>query len=520
MEKAGLVSRPPGPSSRFPARLLRKFLHDPLQTFTEIATEYGDISYFRLGRQHAYLLNNPDYIEKVLIYDHNNFKKGKRLQAAKRFLGEGLVTSEGERHDGQKKIIQPFFLPRKISSFGPIMTEYTLRMCKGWKDGSTIDIHKEMAKVTLSIICKSMMDYDMEEEEAHEFEKAFSISKEYTKRLQSPIGHVLDSVPVLPKVIESRRAAKTLDSIVYRLMSNRRQEISQDLQDGNSSSNYAKSQKRNDLLTGLLLAEGDIQEQDGKNRLTTAYNSSVTDIEEKEKEKNNNTNSAADKQIRDHVITMLIAGHETTANALTWTYYLLAQHPEIEKKVFDEISLILRKESKQNRNNNNNNNNEDDDNPSDSRYRQATTADIPKLKYLEKVFRESMRLYPPVWTMGRIVENDYMLGDYFIPKESALFMSQYVMHRNPKYYENPEEFNPDRWSNEFKRNIPRFSYFPFGGGLRGCIGEPFAWQEGILLIATISSHWKMSLKPGQKIKLDPGITLNPKNGIKMILQSR
>ena len=514
MEKAGLYSRPPGPSSRFPAKLLRKFLHDPLQTFTEIATEYGDISYFRLGRQHAYLLNNPDYIEKVLIYDHNNFKKGKRLQAAKRFLGEGLVTSEGQRHDSQKKIIQPFFLPRKISSFGPIMTEYALKMCTGWKDGSTIDIHKEMAKVTLSIICKSMMDYEMDKEEADEFEKAFSISKEYTKRLQSPIGHVLDSVPVLPKVMESRRAVKTLDSIVYRLMSNRRQEISQDLQDENNSSNSAKSQKRNDLLTGLLLAEGNKQEQEGVNSPTTTDTSAITDNEE-EKEKNNDTNLTADKQIRDHVITMLIAGHETTANALTWTYYLLTQHPEIEKKVFDEISLVLMDDSKQS-----GKDNEDDDNQLDSGYRQPTTADIPKLKYLEKVFRESMRLYPPVWTMGRIVEDDYMLGDYSIPKESALFMSQYVMHRNPKYYENPEVFNPDRWSDEFKRSIPRFSYFPFGGGLRGCIGEPFAWQEGILLIATISSHWKMSLKPGQKIKPDPEITLNPKNGIKMILQSR
>ncbi|VFJ14899.1 cytochrome P450 [Candidatus Nitrosocosmicus franklandus] len=494
---------PPGPSKR-PVRLLSQFLRDPLQTFTNISKEYGDISYFKLGRQDVYMLNNPDYIERVLIYDHKNFKKGKRLEIAKRFLGEGLVTSEGEKHDSQKKIIHPFFLPKKISSFGPIMTKYALDMCNNWQDGSVIDIHKEMSKVTLSIICKSMMDYDMQSDESEEFGRAFTISKNYSKRLQHPLGHILDSIPILPKVVESRKAAKTLDSIVYKLMSTRRQEISsqQDELSSPSSSDKPKN-TRDDLLTGLLL----LGNLDRENNKTNKPNNS------KGGDDAGDNQVMSDQQIRDHVITMLIAGHETTANALTWTYYLLAQHPEVEQKVFDEIDSVLK-------------------NNSSSRvktgngaikfgeYRLPTTKDISQFKYIEKVFRESMRLFPPVWTIGRMVEEDYQVDKYVVPKGSAIFMSQYTMHRSPRYYENPEQFIPERWTDDFKRHLPRFSYFPFGGGLRGCIGEPFAWQEGILLIASISSYWKMTLRPNQKIKMDPGITLNPKKGIKMQLHAR
>lgn len=491
-------SLPPGPAKR-PIKLLSQFLRDPLQTFMNIANEYGGISYFKLGRQDVYLLNNPDYIEKVLIYDHKNFKKGKRLQAAKRSLGEGLVTSEGEEHDSQKKIIHPFFLPKKISSFGPIMSKYALEMCQSWKNNSTVDIHAEMTRVTLSIICKSMMDYDMQSDEAKDFGKAFAITKEYSKRLQHPIGHVLDSVPILPKVVQSKKASKTLDSIVYKLMSTRRQEITS--QDDTAARKSIKPEIKDDLLTGLLQLQIKQQAQQRENK------SPLTDTTTK-----NNPSDMPDKQIRDHILTMLIAGHETTANALTWTYYLLAQHPDVEEKVFEEIDSVLKNSSVTKGNVDNTN--------SYSKYRIPTSKDIPKLKYIENVFREAMRLFPPVWSIGRIVEDDYTIGDFIIPKDSAIFMSQYVMHRNPKYYEDPEEFVPERWTDEFKRHLPRFSYFPFGGGVRGCIGEPFAWQEGILLIATISSYWKMTLKPDQKIKMDPGITLNPKKGIKMILHTR
>jgi cytochrome P450 len=458
MQKSS-IDFPPGPSSHIPGKMVRSFLKDPIGTLSKIANEYGDLSYFKMGRLHVYLINNPDYIEKVLIYDHSNFSKGPRLQSAKRLLGEGLVTSEGEFHKSQRKLIQPLFLPKKIASYGPIMTERALNMIKGWKNGSVVDIHSELMKVTLSIICKSVMDYDMESQQAKDFGNAFAITKKYASRLQHPIGQLLDRVPILPKVAQARAAGNKLNTIVYGLVVERREKIEKD-----------KSFSGEDLLSKLIKVQAD----DGS--------------------------TMTDKQLRDEIITILIAGHETTSNALTWTYYLLSQNPKVERKVFDEIDSVLGRDS--------------------GEFKRPSIADLPKLDYVEKVFREAMRLYPPVWTMGRFVQNDYALGGYTLPKGSSLMFSQYVMHHSSKYYDNPETFDPDRWTEEFKMHLPRFSYFPFGGGIRGCVGEPFAWQEGILLLATISSYWSMQLAPNQRVKLQPGITLSPKNGIKMKLKSR
>jgi cytochrome P450 len=344
-----------------------------------------------------------------------------------------------------------------------------------------------MMKVTLKIICKSILDYDLNSQEAQQFTKAFEISKKYFKRLQHPIGHILDHVPILPKVIESREAVKTIDSIIYRLIVDKKK-----LLQNNLKANISKSE--DDLLTRLLQAQ-------------ITLNSKSSSLDTKNDEDNNVVNepSMNDQQIRDNVVTMLIAGHETTANALTWTYYLISQHPQIEKKMLEEIDSIVSKNNGKNEN---------------ERIRAPSIKDLSKLKYVEKVLRESLRMYPLVWSIGRSVEDDYLIDKYTIPKGSSIVMSQYVMHHDSRFYDNPDEFNPDRWTDEFKRSLPRFSYFPFGGGIRGCIGEPFSWQEGILLMATISSNWTMSIVPKQKIKMDPGITLNPKNGIKMKLSLR
>lgn len=505
------IEYPPGPSSILPAKILRQFIHDPLNTFTNIAKEYGDISHFKLARQHVYLVNNPDYIEKILIYDHHNFKKGKRLEIAKRLLGEGLVTSEGEYHDNQKKLIHPFFLPKKISSYGSIMSQYAFEMCKNWQDESVIDIHKEMMNLTFAIICKCMLNYDMDTKEAEKFLKAFSISKEYSKRLQHPIGHVLDSVPILPKVAQSRNAAKTLDSIVYKLISARKKEVIQDVADATNKDENKSTSSNDDLLSKLLI----IQQSSTQTISTLEKNHDVSNnknsssISNGDNSNNDVSSQLPDKQIRDHLVTMLIAGHETTANALTWTFYLLSQNPQIKKKVFQEIDSVIENNQKDKNKTSNDNNNIT-----------FSIKDLPKLKYVEQVFRESMRLYPPVWSIGRIVKEDYDLGEYTIPKDSGIFMSQYVMHRDPRFYKDPEQFNPDRWTNDFKMHLPRFAYFPFGGGLRGCIGEPFAWQEGIILIATILNYWTLQLASKQNIKLETGVTLNPKKGIKMKLKSR
>jgi cytochrome P450 len=482
---------PPGPSSTLTIKVLHELLNDPLNTLREIANKYGDISHFKIGSRHVYLINNPEYIEKILIYNHRNFKKGKRLQTAKKLLGEGLVTSEDKKHENQRKIIQPLFLPKKITSYGQIMIDNCKLMCREWKDDSIVDIHEEMMKVTLKIICKSILDYDLQSEEAQQFTKAFEISKKYFKRLQHPIGNILDQVPILPKVIESREAIKTINSIVYRLISDKKK-----LLENNLRANISKTE--DDLLARLLQAQITLNSKPSS--LDTKNNEDGVTLNDNVQ----NESAMNDEQIRDNVLTMLLAGHETTANALTWTYYLVSQHPQIEKKMLEEIDMIV--------SNNGKNENES--------IRTPDIKDLAKLKYVEKVLRESLRIYPPVWSIGRLVEDNYMIDKYTIPKGSSIVMSQYVIHHDNRFYDNPNEFNPDRWTDEFKRSLPRFSYFPFGGGIRGCIGEPFSWQEGILLMATISSNWTMSIVSKQKIEMDPGITLNPKNGIKMKISLR
>jgi cytochrome P450 len=243
----------------------------------------------------------------------------------------------------------------------------------------------------------------------------------------------------------------------------------------------------NDLLTRLLQA----QDTDNAGDSNSAKGE-------------NSPSRMSDQQVRDEVMTIFIAGHETTANALTWTFYLISQNSHVERRLHEELDSVL----------------------SNSKYEgtklkeNVSVNEVPKLQYTEKVFRESMRLYPPVWTIGRYVENDYSIGEYEIASGSSILMSQFVMHHDPRYYEEPDQFNPDRWTDEFKTHLPRFSYFPFGGGIRGCIGESFAWLEGILILASLARIWKMRKLPSQRVKMDPAITLRPKYGMKMKLELR
>ena len=216
-----------------------------------------------------------------------------------------------------------------------------------------------------------------------------------------------------------------------------------------------------------------------------------------------------DIQLRDEVMTIFLAGHETTANALTWTFYLLSQNPTVGDKLYEELCSVL-----------GDGGDDDKESSCSANKRTPTIDDVPKLEYTEKVFRESMRLYPPAWTIGRQVINDYKIYKYVLPAGSVILMSQYVMHHDPRYFPDPDLFYPDRWTKEFKLHLPRFSYFPFGGGIRGCVGEPFAWMEGILLLATIHHRWRMHHDPKHKVELKPLITLRPKYGMRMKLERR
>jgi len=448
-----VIEFPPGPTYILPYRLIRKFLHEPLKLLIDISHTYGDIAHFKFGSQNVYLLNNPDYIEDVLVTNYKKFIKSRGLQVSKRLLGNGLVTSEGEYHDLQRHLIQPTFYPKRIKSYSDMMIKQANDMCNSWHDGAILDIHKEMTKLTLAIICKTVLGYDIDPEH-DEVGDALLTCMKYFNRLLMPFGELIEKIPLLPINKGFQKAKKDLDSIVYSIIKEHRKKLDK----GDDTESH------DDLLLTLLQAQ---DEEAGIGRMT-------------------------DEQLRDEVMTIFLAGHETTANALTWTYYLLSENPLIETRLQEELYSIF----------------------GNSRT-PITVDDVPKLQYTEKVLTESMRLFPPAWALGRQAIDDYKVGGYSVPKGSIILMSQYVMHRDPRYFPEPDRFNPDRWTEEFKKQLPRFSYFPFGGGIRGCIGEPFAWLEGILLIATICRQWRLKHVPSHKVELKPLITLRPKYGMHM-----
>jgi cytochrome P450 len=448
--------------------LLREFIDNPIKKLMDISYTYGDIAHFKFGRQHVYLINNPHYIEDILIRNYKNFIKSRGLKMSKRLLGEGLVTSEGEYHDRQRRLIQPTFHPTEIKRYGDIMTTSATQMTQKWEDGMMLDIHKEMMHVTLAIISKAVLGSDIKSD-GNEVGDSLLTCMEYFNRLQMPFGELLEKIPILPINKGYQSAKKRLDSTVYNMIREHRESESKGL-------------LQPDLLYTLLKAQ---DTEAGIGRMT-------------------------DLQLKDEVMTIFLAGHETTSNALTWSLYLLSQHPTVEDRLYDELQSVL---------------GESESSSSGgisgtSGSRLPTVEDIPKLVYTEKVFRESMRLYPPAWTIGRQAINDYEVDKYVIPAGSIVLMSQYIMHHNQNYYSDPDLFYPDRWTKEAKLRIPRFSYFPFGGGIRSCVGEPFAWQEGILLLATICKQWRMHHDPKHRVELKPLITLRPKYGMRMKLERR
>jgi len=448
-----VIEFPPGPTYILPYRLIRKFLHEPLKLLIDISHTYGDIAHFKFGSQNVYFLNNPDYIEDVLVTNYRKFIKSRGLQVSKRLLGNGLVTSEGEYHDLQRHLIQPTFYPKRIKTYSDMMIKQANDMCNSWHDGAILDIHKEMTKLTLAIICKTVLGYDIDPEH-DEVGDALLTCMKYFNRLLMPFGELIEKIPLLPINKGFQKAKKDLDSIVYSIIKEHRKKLDK----GDDTESH------DDLLLTLLQAQ---DEEARIGRMT-------------------------DEQLRDEVMTIFLAGHETTANALTWTYYLLSENPLIETRLQEELYSIF----------------------GNSRT-PITIDDVPKLQYTEKLLTESMRLFPPAWALGRQAIDDYKVGGYSVPKGSIILMSQYVMQRDPRYFPEPDRFYPDRWTEEFKKQLPRFSYFPFGGGIRGCIGEPFAWLEGILLIATICRQWRLKHVPSHKVELKPLITLRPKYGMQM-----
>ncbi|HUI01154.1 MAG TPA: cytochrome P450 [Nitrososphaerales archaeon] len=444
------ASLPPEYRSRFPGDLEIRIFRDPITTFSRIAHDCGDFVHFKVSGKDMFLITNPDYIKDVVINHHQEVIKSESLKIAKPLLGEGLLTSEGEFHHRQKRLVQPAFHQERIVGYAKVMVERTLEACEAWKDGETLDVHDEMMRLTLAIVAKTLFGADMREGEAATVSEALTTALESLHKMKTPGSRVLRRFSN-PGDQQIQRSKETLDSIMYRIIQERQK----------------SGEDRGDLLSMLLQARD--KEGDG---------SGMTDL-----------------QVRDEAMTLFLAGHETTAKALTWSWYLISENPEAESKLHAEVDSVLA-------------------------GRPPTAQDFPKLEYTNKIMAEALRMYPPSWTLGVKAIKPFSVAGYQIPVGATMVMSQYIVHHDPHFYPEPERFRPERWTPEFKSSLPRFAYFPFGGGPRGCVGEPFAWMEGVLVIATIAQRWRLTHVRGHKVEMLPRLTLRPKYGMKMVAERR
>jgi cytochrome P450 len=437
---------PPSPKADWIGGHFRSFRKAPTEFLTGLS-KLGDVSFFRMASQPAYFVNHPDLIRDVLVVNAHKFHKGRALQRAKALLGEGLLTSEDEFHLRQRRMIQPAFHKQQIAEYGRVMVDYTDRMADTWRDGETRNIHEDMMRLTLQIVGKTLFNADVEDE-ADEVGAAMKSFSDLFNFLLIPFSEWLQKLP-LPHSKRFRHARDSLNTIVFDIINERRRLATDE----------------GDLLSILLAAR---DETDGS--------------------------AMSDEQIRDEALTLFLAGHETTAIALTWTLYLLSQNREVEAKLHEELNSL---------------------------HTSPTFDDLPKLQYSEAVIAESMRLFPPAWVIGRLATEEHEIAGYRIPVGSLVLVSPYVLHHDARYWDAVNEFRPERWmSLGVKEAAQKGIYFPFGGGIRRCIGEGFAWTEGVLLLATIARRWKLRTAPDQKVGLSPMITLRPKHGMGMTLQKR
>lgn len=440
---------PPGPHGTLLLGSLPEIRRDPLAFLLRVSGGYGDIAHFKLGPFHVFLLNHPDDIEQVLVTHHHRFIKGRSLSGARRLFGNGLLTSDGALHTKQRRLLQPVFHRVRLDDFARVMTMLGIERRERWRDGDTIDIAGEMSRLTLTITSRILFGAEGDAVAA-EIGGALEAATSLLEVAVLPFAALTDLLP-LPQMRRFRAARATLDRVVNDLIERRRR-------DGHGSG---------DVVSVLLAAQHDAGE------------------------------GMSDSQLRDEVITLLLASHETTANALAWTWYLLARHGSAEARMHAEIDTVL------------------------GGGRIPQSGDLPALPFTRMVFAESMRLYPPAWLLARVAVENHDAQGYVVPAGSLVVMSPWVVHRNATYFPDPQQFDPDRWRADAHNGRPRFSYFPFGGGSRGCMGEAFAWMEGVLLLAVIAQRWRFRLlDESSHPDMHPALTLTPESGIRVKVERR
>src|SRR6266849_312109 len=437
---------PAGPSEGLKRWSLGPLNNNPLEYFTRIARQYGDIAGLRVLNFKTIFINHPDLIEEVLVTNARKYSKGRVLRANKHVFGEGLLTSEGDFWLRQRRLAQPAFHRARIASYAATMVAYAQRMLDGWRDGDERDAHQEMMRLTLQIVGKTLFDADVErdaQEVGKSLELLLEIGADFRRTIFVP--HWLPT----PANLRVKREVAQIEKILYRIIAERR----------------GSGRDAGDLLSMLLAA----QDEDGS-RMT-------------------------DRQLRDETITLFLAGHETTASTLSWTWWLLAQNPAVEAKLQAELDSVLGD-------------------------RTLSLDDLPKLAYTGHVITESLRLYPAAWGMARLAVEDHEIAGYPVTKGMGLAMAQWVVHRDPRWYDAPEEFLPERWNDDLLKRLPRFAYFPFGGGPRQCIGNSFALMEATLILATIARKFRLRLVANHPVVPLASITLRPRHGVRVKLESR
>ena len=456
----------PGPTATYPAgppflpRLLsgELFRQNPAEATLDSARRHGDLTYARVFNQHFYQLNHPDLIADFFLKDAPNHHRNQVMQRARDVLGHGLLTSEEPLHMRQRRLAQPAFLRDRIASYAEVIGGKTLTLTEGWRSGTVTDLHPQMLELALRIVAKCLFDLDSfaapgEPDDIRPIATAVDSFMNFVPLSFLPFSQQIQKLPI-PAMRRLNCGKEHLDRLIYGMIAERR----------------ADPADRGDLLSMLLNA---------------------TDPEDTSAAK------MTDRQLRDECVTVILAGHETTANALSFALHLLAHHPDVQQRLHEEAVAALGQ-------------------------RAPTSADYPRLPYATQVFAEAMRLYPPVWVTARKCSVPYDIAGYRIPVGANLLAPQYAVHRDPRFWPDPDTFNPSRHSPEGKAGRPRYSYFPFAGGSRQCIAEGLAWMEGTLVLAVIARDWKLSAPAGSPLvpRTAPSISLRPAKGIPLHLERR
>lgn len=444
-----IQSVPAGPIGQPVLGNILAFVRNPFKLLTD-CNHFGTIAHLKLLHMNIYVVNDPHAIEKVLVDNNRDFHRPLLMATLlKSMLGEGLATKEGADWLRQRRAIQPAFARERLMAYGELIVEHTGQLMGGWSDGQVVDMQQEMMHLTMSVIGQVICSLDLGAQKEGLLAAFDTVLREFTGRLNQPINPPL-TWPT-PANKRYHKALHNLDKVIYRIIAERRKAQSADTKD--------------DLLSLLLNTKSEV--------VTT------------------------DNQLRDEIVTLLMAGYETTANLLTWVWYLLATHPEVESKLTEELERVL------------------------PDGRTPTVADLHELKYTELIVRETLRLYPGGAIITRRTTRDCELGGYHLKSGTDIWLSPWAVHHNPTYYDQPEAFKPSRWADgQLAKELPKFAYFPFGGGPKQCIGNNLALLEATLALATIAQKYRLKVVPGQLVVPAFGVTVRPKYGLKMRLTRR